>query len=133
MTDRNAFLTEQRQRVVDGETSEEMGIADATHRQYQRDTTELAQSALQELIEVANSPAIDNTEVFDPDKMFHLLRAILSPDSFEQYDDDLDLVGLVGRDDFTDEYRAYTDRMHVQINKLLRDYENRTVGTDNDE
>jgi hypothetical protein len=74
---------------------------------------------------VAESPHIDTTEVFDPDDVFRLLSAIMEPDPMY-----VEGGGLGGGDPGEDlpqtttdeQYQAYTDRLYVQLDKLMRPY-----------
>jgi len=65
--------------------------------------------ALHELTEVAQSPEIDNTDVFDPDDVFWFLSALLTPDEF-----------VPPTEKPPEDFQEYRDRLHVQMDKLLR-------------
>lgn len=126
--DSPVFLTDQRRAVLNNEYDGE----DSTERAHQSNIRARSRTAIQELIEVAESPVIDTTEVFDPDDVFRLLRAIMSPDPTHTEGGGL----YVGRGheeaqeegsdapilDVDDDYLAYSDRLYVQLDKLMRPY-----------
>jgi hypothetical protein len=131
-TDR-VFLTPERQAVLEGDYDG----AENTERTHRSRIRSRSRTALDELVQVAESPAIDTTEVFDPDDVFRLLRAIMSPDPMY-----VDGGGLVGGDldedrpevaSVDDEFNAYTDRLYVQLDKLMRPYRDERFPPYNDE
>lgn len=73
MTDR-VFLTDKRRAVLEGEADE---LADATIRNHKSRIRTRARIALEELTEVAMSDEIDNDDIFTPQQLDTLLRAIL--------------------------------------------------------
>jgi len=77
-----------------------------------------SRTVLDELLQIARSPHIDNTEVFDPDKMFLLLQALLTP-TRDNYKDGLQGGLHFGTDGTTDEFQAYHDRLTTQMAKLI--------------
>ena len=109
MSDNDApstFLTPERRSVLNGEYDGAENV-ERTHKSRIRARS---RTALEELIEVAESNEIDTREVFDPDDVFRLLRAILSPDEY---------TGPAYPDpDAPDEWLAYHYRMQMQIQKL---------------
>ena len=75
MTEReNVFLTENRREVLNG-TSD---WADASISNERSRIKNRAETALDELIEVAASPAIDNEDVFDPETVYTLISILLN-------------------------------------------------------
>lgn len=77
----HAFLSDRRRSIVEGETAEDMGIADATYRQHRAAVKRQARLALQELLKVAASPEIDNSDVFDPLAISTLAELLLTGNS----------------------------------------------------
>ncbi|MFD1551173.1 hypothetical protein [Putridiphycobacter roseus] len=86
-----------------------------------------SETALWELTKIAESPEVDHTDVFDPDQVFRFLRALLNPNLNEDHiDTDSPLLaepggGAVTEDDYSDEFRAYSDRLQMQMTKLILD------------
>lgn len=109
----HAFLSDRRRSIVRGETAEEMGIADATYRQHRAAVKQQARTAMNELLEVATSPEIDNADVFEPDAVRNLVTALLAGSG-----------GLEG-DDVPPTVRAwdpdpdYANRVYVAVNKAM--------------
>ncbi|MFW5918424.1 MAG: hypothetical protein ACOCR0_02970 [Haloferacaceae archaeon] len=74
MTDTTpAFLTDQRRAVLAGEYDGEPN----TERTHKSRIRSRAKTALQELIEVAESDAIDNADVFEPNDLARLIDALM--------------------------------------------------------
>jgi hypothetical protein len=120
-TDR-VFLTPERQAVLE----RDYDGADNTKRTHKSRIRSRSETALEELIQVAESPAIDTRKVFDQGDVFRLLRAIMFPDPMH-----IDGGGLIGPDldedrpevaSVDDDYWAYTDRLYVQLDKIMRPY-----------
>lgn len=110
----HAFLSDRRQQIVDGATPEEMEIESGTYRHHRSQTKHQSEQALQELIEVAESPVIDTRDVFDPDDVFRLLSALFTPDEY---------TGTVyPSSDAPDDWLQYHDRLYVQLDKLMHPY-----------
>jgi hypothetical protein len=112
-----AFLTDSRRDVLEGNADDltEQSLRNAKSRIRVR-----ARLALAELIEVAESEEIDQTEVFEPDDIAQLLQALLTaknPDHIEGADEVAG--GLISQDDYTDDFRAYSDRLQNQMGKLI--------------
>lgn len=120
----NAFLTDRRREFLDGDYD----LDNPADRQIKHQIKKDAQAAIEELTEVAESPHIDTTEVFDPDDVFFLLRAIMGPDpkhtegggvfggrNHEEYQEENPDVAL----DVDDDFLAYQDRLYVQLDKLM--------------
>lgn len=124
MADR-VMLTDQREKVLNGEYDG----SDAALRKQKSRLRQSAQTTLDELTEIAQSPHIDTREVFEPDQIFLLLRAILTPDEY---------TGPVyppteSAEHATEEAKEwvnYHNQLYVQLDKLLADYRDRTVPTD---
>lgn len=74
----HAFLSDRRRSIVEGATADDLGIADTTYRQHRAAVKRQSQLALQELLQVAASPEIDNAEVFDPVLISTLLEMLLT-------------------------------------------------------
>lgn len=111
MTDRkNIFLTENRRDVLEGTSDwEQASIQNEKSRIKNR-----AGNALEELIEVAESPHIDHTDALHPDDVFRLLRALLSASHR------LDEMGTgpITAKDYPDDLQPYHDRLRMQLAKL---------------
>lgn len=121
----NIFLTDKRREVLQGTSDwEDASVANERSRIKNR-----ARLAIAELIEVANSPYIDHTDVFDPDDVDNFIRALLTssrPDHVSQ-------VGLVedasqdhsddlpddAYPDYTEEFEIYRDRLHSRMARLV--------------
>ena len=73
MTDETVFLTDERRDVLNGEYDG----ADSTKRAHKTNIRSRAQTALDELTEVAASPAIDNDDVFDTEQINILISRLL--------------------------------------------------------
>lgn len=117
MTD--AFLTDERRAVLNAEYD---GAAN-TERTHKSRIRVRSRQAIEELIEVAQSPEIDNRDVFDPDDLARLIDALMAPrettitprwnyegtpDEFrDEYDHQL---ALWGRLDHT--LRGYGETLH---------------------
>jgi hypothetical protein len=114
MTER-VILTEQRERLLSGKY-EGSDTAERAQRHRLKNSTKVA---IDELIQIAESPVLDNSDVFDPDDVFRLLRALYTPSQDHLEEES----GLIDHGDATPEYRAYTDRLYVQIDKVIRDYQ----------
>jgi len=118
MADR-AFLTDKRRDVLNGEYEG----ADAALRNQKSRLRRTSSTALEELIEVAQSPEIDNGEVFDPDDIARLIDALMAPREAtitprwnyggtpDEFRDEYDYqLALWGRLDHT--LRGYGDILH---------------------
>jgi len=70
---KRVFLTETRRDVLNGEFEG----PDATKRSHKSRIRTRARMALQELIEVAASPEIDNADIFEPDDVTDLTEALI--------------------------------------------------------
>lgn len=115
-----AFLTDRRREFLSGDYD----LDDSKDRQLKRRTVNDAQAALAELIEVAQSPHLDNTEVFDPDELGQLVQALLLPDPqhvssgglVEATDDDLPTATT------SEEFQQFRDRLYVVIDRPMHGY-----------
>jgi len=72
-----AWLSDRREQVLTGEI-DEADISDATRRQHVIATRQKAQTALTELIRLADSPHVENSRVFDPGSMQALLEILVT-------------------------------------------------------
>jgi hypothetical protein len=108
------FLTDARRDVLNGDFEG----ADSTLASHKSRIRTRAKIAIQELREVAESPEIRNEDVFEPDEMLYLFGALFAPPNnrFEKK------RGLQGWEHLEEDYRAYTDRLYVQLDKILHDY-----------
>jgi hypothetical protein len=106
--DTPAFLTEKRRAVLNDNYEGEP----STHRAHKTNIRQRSQTALEELTEVAESQTIVNHSTFDPDDVFRFLRALLNPDYY---------VNPAHEDPHPEEFEQYRDRLHVQLDKLLRE------------
>jgi len=117
MTD--AFLTDERRAVLNGEYD---GAAN-TERTHKSRIRARSRQAIEELIEVAQSPEIDNGDVFDPDDLARLVDALMAPREAtitprwnyggtpDEFRDEYDYqLALWGRLDHT--LRGYGDILH---------------------
>lgn len=111
MSDR-VLLNDKRESVLNAEYDG----SDAALRNQKSRLRSSSRTALKELIEVAQSHEIDNTEVFDPDDVFRLLRALLTPRQEDLEPDEF--VNIVSEEEYTDRFRAYSDRLQMQLAKL---------------
>ena len=114
--DTPVFLTDERRAVLSGEYDG----ADSTERAHRSNIRARSRTALDELIEVAQSPKIDNADIFDPDQVFLLLRALLTPRQ-EDLDDD-EFVNFVTPEKYGEDFTAYADRLYVQMDKVMKPY-----------
>lgn len=107
----HTFLTESRREILNGESDwEDSSVAVEKSRIKNR-----AETALNELIEVAKSPEIDHTDVFEEDTVFRLLRSLMLP---THRMDEIG-TGLIDRDDYPDDFQQYSDRLQTQMAKLV--------------
>lgn len=109
------LLTDSRREYLNGE----FDGTDTAARKHRSRITNRTEIALEELVEIAESPEIDNTDVFDPDDVFRLLRALLTPDRDRLVDDAPG--GLTTNREMGDQdFNEYADRLYVQLDKFLR-------------
>ena len=102
------FLTDERRDVLTGEYEGSENV-ERTHKSRIRARS---QTALEELIEVAESQEIDTRDVFDPHDVFNLLQAILLPDGYTG--------PYYPSPDAPDEWLAYHYRIQIQLQKLVQ-------------
>lgn len=114
--EQNPFLTERRREYLGGDYD----LDNSSDRHMKRKIETGAETALTELVEVAQSPHIDNTEVFDPDDVFRLLRALLAPRQEDLEPDEF--VTVVSPEKYGDEFVAYADSLYVQMDKVMKPY-----------
>lgn len=109
MGEPKTFLTDKRRAVLTGKYEG----AENTERVHRRNIKNRATTALEELIEVAESDVIDNTEVFDPVDVHRLLIALTTP---PMTDGPVDPINP--EDSLDDDWQAYRDRLYVQMSKV---------------
>lgn len=102
------FLTEQRRAVLEGDYSEKFDGGDSTERTHHTRIRQRTTTALDELIEVAESRPIHNPDVFDPQTLDKLVKTLLTmPDHLDEDDpDDQDAIT---------NYRAYRDQLKQNL------------------
>jgi hypothetical protein len=115
VTDR-VLLNDKRESVLDGQYDG----SDAALRNQKSRLRRSSQTALKELVGVAESNQIDNTEVFDPNEVFRLLRALLAPRQEDLEPDEF--VTVVSPDKYGGEFVAYADALYVQMDKVMKPY-----------
>lgn len=134
---KKAFLTDSRREVLDGTTDL---TGQSLHNAKSRIRTR-ARLALEELIEVATSPAIDNKDVFDPEQIDILIHTLLNgsggvidlPDSTELTDQETPMrYSPTPKEvrDRCDEYRGkawspeedYANKLYVSLDGKLRGF-----------
>lgn len=122
------FLTDARREVL----ADEYDGDDKAERQQKYRIRDRSREALDQLVEVAKSSAIDNSEVFDPNTVGQLLSVLFIPRAVEHYtnqpDERREAGGLLGREYLTDEYRGYADSLYFEIEREVRQY--RSYGPD---
>jgi hypothetical protein len=108
-----AFLTDERRAVLSGEYDGEPN----TERTHKSRIRSRARTALHELIEVAESDAIDNADIFEPNDLARLIHALMTPAD-----------GLTPRWNFDGDPAEYRDRyayqfaLHARLNHALDGY-----------
>lgn len=110
----NAFLTERRREYLNGDYN----LDNSKDRHLKRSLEQGAQTALKELIEVANSPEIDNASVFDSQQV-HLLLDALFRDGEQRLTPLWDYDGDAA--DYNDEF-AYQKTLHSSLNQSMMMY-----------
>lgn len=106
----NIFLTDSRRDVLNGDTDHlnSQSLANAKSRIRTR-----ARLALDELIEVAASPAIDNEDVFEPEEVYTLISILLNGTGGLSHGDEIP---------HPDELREQYDRYEAVAWKPYEDY-----------
>lgn len=88
-----SFLSPRREEIASDATAEEMGISDGTYRNHRAETINQSQQALSELVQVAQSTAIDNRKALPPEQVGELIEALfvptIEPEGYEEYRRDL--------------------------------------------
>lgn len=113
MSEPNAFLTDERRAVLTGD----YGGSENVERTHKSRIRQRANSAISELIEVAQSPVIENADVFDPAEIGTLLFWIMHDPS------QTTTGGLVGEVedeslptvDYTDKFEQYRRAVHSEV------------------
>lgn len=114
MTRDNIFLTENRRDVL-------AGTSDWSTQSVRNERSRIkrhARLALAELIEVAESPEIDNADIFDPDQVANLIDAMIAPEH-EPITPRWNFDGTT--DEFRDEYE-YQLALWSRLDYTLRGY-----------
>lgn len=113
-----AFLTDRRREFLEGDYD----LEDSADRQLKRRTKNDAIDALDELIEVARSPHLDNSEIFDPGHIEQLITALYTGGDFEPFrtfDGD--------RTEYS-EHIAYQLSLHNRLGRLNSEFSNLAHG-----
>jgi hypothetical protein len=71
----SVFLTDERTAVLNGEYTG----SENTYRTHKSNIRQRAQTALKELIQVAASPEIENSDVFEPNDLARLIDSLMVP------------------------------------------------------
>jgi hypothetical protein len=112
----DTFLTESRREVLAGEWDGEP----STERSKKSQIRTRARAAVGELIEVAQSPEIENADVFEPEEVGRLLAAILNdPNQMPT------AGGLIVEDA---EATDAPDEVVTEMPESLREYRQRVAG-----
>lgn len=109
-------MTDKRRAVL----TDDYDGSDKTEGVHRTNIRARSRTALSELIEVAESPVIDNTKVFDPAEVFRLLRALLTPQQEDLEPDEH--VTVVSPEKYGDDFVAYADSVYVQVDKVMKPY-----------
>lgn len=120
MTDR-VILTEQREKLLNGEYEG----SDAALRKQKWRLRESANTALHELVKIAESPHIDTREVIDPDDLLLLVGAIMEPDGYG-------FTVNAPPEEVSDEYLAHQHQIYLRLQHLLENYRERTIEATSD-
>lgn len=110
MADEKVFLTDSRREVLNGEYDG----ADNVRRTHKTRIRSKSRTALSELIDVATSPEIDNSDVFEPEQIRVLLTTLLvGSGGFE--DDDMPTYMQAWEPD-----PDYANSVYVAADRALR-------------
>jgi hypothetical protein len=112
MSEPNAFLTDERRAVLAGDYDGSESV-ERTHKSRIR---QRARSAIEELIEVAQSPVIENSDVFSPSQIGTLLFWIMH-DPAETTTPSGGLLGLGIHEDteYSDDFIQYQRAVHSEV------------------
>jgi len=113
----NAFLTDRRREFLEGEYD----LSRSKDRHLKKSLNDSTKTALEELIEVAQSPHIDNHEVFEPAQVAQLVEAVLRPtqNDLEPVDE---FVSVETIEKYTDNHLTHCDRLYVELDRLMHPY-----------
>lgn len=116
MSEPNTFLTDERRAVLTGDYDGSESV-ERTHKSRIR---QRARSAISELIEVAQSPEIENSEVFSPSQIGTLLFWIMH-DPAETTSPSGGLLGLGIHEDteYSDEFEQYRRAVHSEVGQEI--------------
>lgn len=121
MPDR-VLLTDRRKELL----SEGYDPSNATERGQKHRLKESTHTAFGELIEIAESPYIDNSEFFDANDVGRLIGALLTPSINET-----ESGGLVGGDldqdrpevaDLSDDFQQFRDKLYLALDDPMHTY-----------
>jgi hypothetical protein len=102
------FLTEQRRAVLEGDYSKKFDGGASTERTHHTRIRQRTTTALDELIEVAESRPIHNPDVFDPQAVAKLVRTLLTmPEHLDEDNPD--------DEDARQSYHAYRDQLRGAV------------------
>lgn len=118
------FLTDERRAILNGEADH---LTDESLRTGKYRIRRRARTALSELVDVAESPEIDNTDIFEPEEIQELLLRLLLVGP--QEGEGGGLVPMPGEDPdaledglpvvrYTDDYREYRRQLHIVLRGL---------------
>jgi hypothetical protein len=93
------LLTDRRREII----SEEYDPSDASNRQLKWRLKKDTETTLKELVEIARSPTIDNSEFFDPGLIEQLITALYTSGDFEPFRT------------FDGDRTEYSDKIHYQL------------------
>lgn len=110
------LLTDERNAVLAGEYDG----SDAALRNQKSRIRRSSETALRELTEVAESPYIDQTTLFDPQAVVELVRALVRPTWNHHYEEVEAGPGQHGSvKEKTDEFELYRSRLLLEMSKLV--------------
>lgn len=127
MSRENIFLTDTRRTVL--ENPDELDYKEESLRVEKSRIKSRSRDAVDELIEVAQSPHIDNTAWVNPEKLATLLHALFIPDFGHIEGGGLatdprrtDVDDTIPTADYTDKYEDFQRRVYVAADSPLHDY-----------
>jgi hypothetical protein len=101
------FLTDTRRKVLMGEYDG----ADSNERSHRSRIRSRARTALDELLAIAASEEIDNSEVFEAEKLRALITTLKRPGGFQEQDEE------------------YANKVHVAVDKAIHGIDSEHVET----
>jgi len=118
------LLTDRREQLLAGKYNE----TDAVDRMALSRFRDSTNTALDELIKVAQSPHVDNTKLFEPEQVAQLIRAVLIPgckhiesSGLIQFSEDaaLDEILEDSAAEVSEEFTDYQNALLADISKLI--------------